>query len=135
MATKEPSGLARTVQRQWIEPSQIKSVLIELTGSGFSTLQIAAELTRRGITTARGGGHLQFFGDDVRLADKAANGWEFSRGRREASAQGVRSSDWVSSALNATRLVRSERRSILAVANELLRVRSLTVDEIQRLVG
>lgn len=36
---------------------------------------------------------------------------------------------------DAHRLVRAERRSILAVANELLRVRSLTACEVRRIVG
>jgi hypothetical protein len=36
---------------------------------------------------------------------------------------------------HARQLVRNERRNIMRVANELLRVRTLTVDEIHRLVG
>jgi DNA invertase Pin-like site-specific DNA recombinase len=46
-----PANHAAAVERA----NQIKDVLVELAGSGMSARQIAAELTARGIPTARGG--------------------------------------------------------------------------------
>ena len=66
----------------------------------------------------------------------------FNGGDQRAIAAALKATgvNWDQQKLNALRtqavmLVRAERRAIMRVANELLRLRTLSVDEIRRLVG